>query len=142
MDYTGLGAGMAALAFWGFIAAVSVAAIWNDVRKRDAQHETLRRMVESGLPVDQALLDRLLPLKGGRDTMGRDLKIGGIIVLFVSIGLAILAVFLGQGSEKALYPLLGASGLVLCLGLGLWVASKVISRQDDDDVVASRQTRR
>jgi hypothetical protein len=33
MDHIGLGAGLAALAFWGFIAAVSVAGIWDGVRK-------------------------------------------------------------------------------------------------------------
>ncbi len=36
----GLGAGLSALAFWGFIAAVVVAGIWYSVRERQAQYET------------------------------------------------------------------------------------------------------
>ncbi len=142
MENIGLGAGLAALAFWGFVAAVSVAAVWKDVRKREAQHETLRRMVESGKSIDQELLDRLVPLSGGGDTLGRDLKIAGVIVLFVSFGLAVLGVFLGQGSERALYPLLGVSGLVLCISFGLLVASRTINRQNGEDTAVSRQTRR
>ena len=55
-----LGAGLAALAFWGFIATVVVAGIWYDIRKREAQQETLRRMFESGRPMDDALMDKLL----------------------------------------------------------------------------------
>lgn len=142
MENIGLGAGLAALAFWGFVAAVSVAAVWKDVRKREAQHETLRRMAESGQPIDQALLDRLVPINGGSDDLGRDLKVAGMIVLFISFGLAILGVFLGQGTEKALYPLLGVSGLVLCLGIGLLVASKTINRHNTQDATMSHQSRR
>ena len=36
------GAGLAALAFWGFIATVVVAGTWNDILMREAQHETVR----------------------------------------------------------------------------------------------------
>ena len=49
----GIGAGLAALAFWGFIAAVVVAYYWDSIRKRDAQHETVRRALESGQQLDQ-----------------------------------------------------------------------------------------
>ena len=44
----GLGAGLAAPAFWGFIAAVVGGGIWYAVREKEAQHETLRRMIDSG----------------------------------------------------------------------------------------------
>ena len=44
----GFGAGLAALAFWGFIAAIVVAGIWDGAKKREAQHETLRRMLIAG----------------------------------------------------------------------------------------------
>ena len=49
----GLGAGLGAIGFWLFIAAVVVAGIWFYVRKREAEHETLRRMIdESGRNID------------------------------------------------------------------------------------------
>ena len=64
----GLGAGLSALAFWGFIAAVVVAGIWYSVRERQAQYETLRRIIESGQPADEALVDKILG--GGRRPEG------------------------------------------------------------------------
>ena len=41
-------AGLGALGFWLFLAAVVVAGIWFDARKRESDQETLRRIVESG----------------------------------------------------------------------------------------------
>lgn len=64
-ELSSLGAGLVALAFWGFIAAVAVAGIWDGIRKRDAQHETVRRLLESGQQTDQATLEKLLSLSGG-----------------------------------------------------------------------------
>ena len=40
--------GLGALGFWLFLAAVVVAGIWFDAKKRESQQETLRRVVESG----------------------------------------------------------------------------------------------
>ena len=42
------------------------------------QHETLRRVIESGQPIDQTLMDRLL---GGEKRVDRDLKVAGLIVM-------------------------------------------------------------
>ncbi len=60
MEMEGLARGLEALAVFGFLAAVSLGGIWNRIRKREAQHETLRRMIEKGQNVDQALIDKLL----------------------------------------------------------------------------------
>ena len=38
-----IGVGLGALGFWGFIAAVVVASYWDGIRKRESQHETIRR---------------------------------------------------------------------------------------------------
>ena len=45
MDEFGVGAGLAALAFWGFLAAVVFATYWDASKKRESQQETLRRRV-------------------------------------------------------------------------------------------------
>ena len=58
METIGIGAGLAALAFWGFIAIVAVT-VWDGIRKREAQHKTLRRLIESGQPLDQQLMEKL-----------------------------------------------------------------------------------
>ncbi len=60
MEMEGLARGLEALGLFLFLAAVSVGGIWHRVRKREAQHETLRLMIEKGQDVDQALIDKLL----------------------------------------------------------------------------------
>ncbi len=121
----GLGAGLAAFAFWGFIAACVVGGIWYSIREKETQHETLRRIIESGQPVDEALMDKIL---GGDKVVHRDLKIGGYITLSAAPGLVILGWFLSTIQEKVLMPLLGVAGLVACVGIGLLVAAKVAER--------------
>lgn len=121
-----LGTGLVALAFWGFIAAVVVGGIWYGLRERQAQYDTLARMIESGHTVDEALVDRVL---GSDKQLDRNLKVGGLIVLFAAPGLAILGWFISKIAAEALYPLLGVAGLAAFVGVGLLVASKVAERR-------------
>ena len=124
-DFT-LGAGLAALAFWGFIASVVVAGIWYDIRKREAQHETVRRLVESGQPLNQEIMDKLLLQSGGNDFRpDRDFKLVALIMLPAAVGLAILGLVLGLKNPDATLALLGVSALVACVGLGFLAASRM-----------------
>jgi len=100
----GLGTGLAALAFWGFLSAVVVAGIWYSVREKEAQHETMRRIVESGQPIDENVIEKVFR---GESRPDRDLKIAAMIVIACAPGLAVLGYFLSLISEKALMPLLG-----------------------------------
>ncbi len=120
----GLGAGLVSLAFWGFIASTVVGGIWYAIRENDAKQETLRRMIESG-NVDEDLIDKIL---GGDTETHRDLKIAGVITISVCPGLALLAWFVSQVQPTALMPILGASALVGCVGVGLLVASKAAEK--------------
>ena len=52
--------GLATLGVFLFLAAVCLGVIWYRIRKREAQHETLRLMIEKGQNVDQALMDKLM----------------------------------------------------------------------------------
>ena len=126
----GLGAGLSALAFWGFLAAVVVGGIWYGLRERQAQYDTVRRIIESGQPVDAALIDKII---GGNRPPDRSLKIAGLIVIFVAPGLAVLAWFIGQLSEPWLMPILGAAALVAFVGIGLLVAAKAAERMYGKD---------
>jgi len=129
MAELGLGVGLAALAFWGFVAACVVAGVWNGIRKRDAQHETVRRLIESGQPIDQELIDKLLLLSdGGSKRHDRDFYVTGLWLLPIAPGLAILAFFLGSLEPDALAPILGAAALVACMGIGALVAGKITER--------------
>ena len=132
-----LGAGLAALGFWSFVAAVVVAGIWGEIRKREAQHETLRCTIESGQPLDRELMDKLLSLSGGSKHLDRDLKVYGLIVLSVAPGLALLGWFIGQLSAPWLLPILGSAALVGCIGIGLLAASMVVGRWYRDDDVST-----
>lgn len=125
----GIGAGLAALAFWGFVAAVAVAGIWDGIRKRDAQHETVRRLIESGQTIDEAMMEKLsLMGDGGSKRPDKDFYITALWLLPVAPGLAVLAFFVGINAPEALAPILGAAGLVACLGIGFLVAAKITKR--------------
>jgi hypothetical protein len=126
----GLGFGLAALAFWGFIAAVVVAGIWYAAKEQNEQHETVRRIVESGRDIDAEAVDRIFH---GNKQMDRDLKVGGLITVAVAPGLAILGWFLSFVSEKALMPLLGVAALVACVGFGLLAAARYVERSYNRD---------
>ena len=124
-------AGLASLAFWGFLSAAVVAGAWDGAKKREAQHETLRRMLESGKPVDEALMTRLMGSEN--KTPDRDLVIAAIILFSVAAGVALLAVFLSGPAQKAVLPLLGAAGVGVCIAGGLLAASAYVRRWRAED---------
>jgi hypothetical protein len=130
MDINSLGGGLASLAFWGFLAAVVVAGIWNGLRERQAQYDTLSKLVESGQPVDQAVVDKIL---GANQRPDRGLKIGGLITIFAAPGLAFLGWMLRAQEENAFIALLGVAGLAAFVGVGLLVAGKFAERSLRED---------
>ena len=136
-----IGAGLAALAFWGFIASVVVAGIWFDIRKREAQHETVRRIVESGKPIDEELMDKLLSLGGDKsDRLDRAFKITGLIMLPIAVGLAVFGMILGTQYSEVQLPLLGAAALVGCIGLGFLLTANIVKRWYTADQDSSSNT--
>ena len=129
----GVAAGLGAMGFWLFLAAVVVAGIWFDARKRETQQETLRRVVESGQTIDPEVIDKMLAVGGGDERIDRELKIAGLIVMFIAPGLAILGWFLGQLDDRLFGILLGVSLLVAFVGIGLYVAGKASERWYRED---------
>ena len=119
---------LGALGFWIFIAAVVVAGIWFDARKREIQQETLRRIVESGKEIDAAMLDKLIAAGKGDSRPDQDLKTSGVIMISIAPGLAILGWFMSELAEPLLKILLGVAILVAFLGIGMMVAGKVSER--------------
>lgn len=122
--------GLAAFGFWMFIAAAVVAGIWDDVRKREAEHETLRRMIEAGKQPSPDMVDKLL---GHKKEPARDLKVAGLIVSFVAPGLAIMGWVISFTAEEAFMPLLGVSLLVAFVGAGLLTAARFLERRNRED---------
>ena len=122
--------GLAAFGFWMFVAAAAVAGIWDGVRKREAEHETLRRIIEAGKQPDPETIDKLL---GHKKEPARDLKVAGLIVSFVAPGLAVMGWFISFASKEALMPLLGVALLVAFVGAGLLTAAKFLERANRGD---------
>ena len=129
MEEFGLGAGLAAMAFWGFIAAVVFATYWDASKKRESQQETLRRVIESGQEIDEELVNKILSINnpgGGRLDQG--FKITALWVLPVSPGIAILGYILSFQVPEVFTPLMGVAALLACLGVGFWVAGIIVER--------------
>ena len=123
------GAGMAAMGFWLFIAIVVAAGVWDSIRKREAQHETLRRIIESGQKIDDEMTNKLLSLTGGNENLQRDLNVGGVIMLFIAPGMLLMGWIMSIFLEEELFGvMLAVSALILCIGLGLMVAAYTVKR--------------
>jgi hypothetical protein len=128
-----IGGALAIIAFWIFLAIVSVAGIRYDYLKKHLAVETLRQAIQSGHSVDPALLERLLSHQ--KHTEGQEqvldprlLKIGGIITIASGVGLAALAAFVARVLPGALYPIMGAGALAICVGIGLLISARVMAR--------------
>jgi Flp pilus assembly protein TadB len=119
-----LGAGLASLAFWGFIAAVVVAGIWYDIRKKAEQQKTIRALVESGQQLDPEVIDSLFkkevedPVK-----VSKDMKLGAVVVCATGVGLALFGVFLSFIDTSAFFAMLGVGAMLFMVAVGLWVAA-------------------
>jgi len=131
------GAGLGALGFWLFVAAMIAVGVWNNIRKRDAQHETLRRIVESGQTIDDNLTDKLLQLTGDSRDLERDLKLSAVLTLAVAPGLALFGWVMSIFVEAKLLPImLAVAALLIFIGLGLIIAARMIGRLQRAESIA------
>ncbi len=126
-------AGLAALGFWLFLAAIVVANVVAASRRRESQQETLRRVVESGQQLDVALIDRMLGANESKERADRELKVAGIIVMFAAPGLLVLGWFMGRFNDKIFDVMLGVGSLVMLVGIGLYVAGMMSKRWQRQD---------
>ena len=136
MDYAGsagLVGAVVTISFFLFITAAAVMGIIYDFRKRQLQVDALKIAVEHGERLDPVLMERLIAQHKGHP--GSDprllphyVQLGGIITTATGIGIALFSFFLGQIAPKALYPVLGAGVIVICVGLGLIAGARVMKR--------------
>ncbi|XOV83996.1 MAG: hypothetical protein ACFHXK_02540 [bacterium] len=132
MEEFGTGAGLAALGFWLFVGLAVVAGAWDSIRKREAQHETLRRIVESGQRVDEHLAERLLSNTTESKSLARDLRIGGLVLGCIAPGLSVMGWIMSITLAPELFTiLLAVSILILFISAGLMLAAYMVSRQAD-----------
>ena len=113
-----------AIAFWIFIAVVSVAGMIQDYRKRQLALEPLRVAIEHGQQLDPEIITRLLGREERHEqTDPQELKIGGIITCASGVGVALLAPFVAQVFPPYHWLVLGVGVVALCVGVGLLIAA-------------------
>ena len=114
------------VAFWIFVAAVSVAGIWWAIARNREIQKTIRLTIEKGVPLDAKLIESLGKSKSGKP---EDYYIGGYACFAVGIGLPIMGLFLRPIESEAFSPLVGVGILVGLIGVGLIMAGRMISRR-------------
>jgi hypothetical protein len=124
----GDGAYLVGVSFWVFIGAVSIAGIISEHKNRRLGVDLLRAMIDKGQTLDPALVEKVMSQQASDDrTDPMDLKLGGIIVTAVGIGLLPLSFFISKLAAATFYPILGAASVTLCVGVGLLVAAKAVA---------------
>jgi len=125
--------GLGALAFWLFVATIVVATYWDAIRKRESQHETVRRAIESGKEIDAEMINKLMTVGSGSNSRpDYAFKITALWTLPIAPGMAVLAYAIRTTSEDAFFPIMGVAGMLLCLGAGFWIAGLIVSRWYQD----------
>jgi hypothetical protein len=116
------------IAFLVFVTVCAVTGIITDYMKRKAALEPLRAAIEHGQQLDPALVERLMAPERSSGLGPMSLMVGGIITCAAGVGVMILSIFVSQADKQALYPVMGAGIAVLCVGLGLVIASRALER--------------
>lgn len=124
------GIGITGVAFWAFVAVMVVAETWAKAKKDSADRELLQKLIESGKPIDQSLLDQVLGNK--EEHSDRGLRTAGIIVLSLAPGFVIFGIILGY-NDRDLHPMIGIGGLMACLGAGLLIAASIARKSREKD---------
>ena len=129
-QFSPFGPSAGAVAFWMFIAAVSVAGTISGFMSNRETQKTIRQALERGEDLDPRMLDRLL----GREPDSPSKRIfNGVVTLAVGLGIGVIGVFIGIDEGEPVWVIVGAGILVILigaaiLGYGLWSA-----RQEQDD---------
>jgi hypothetical protein len=117
-----------AIAFWAFVAIATVAGIVADYKKRQLSLEPLRAAIEKGQPLDPSVVDRLMAPAHQERLDPLALWVAGVIVISAGIGVGLLAFFLAHVAPVAFWPVLGGGVLVLCVGVGLVIAARIVQK--------------
>ena len=121
-------AAVGAAAFWGFVAVCVVAGVASSIFRHRETQKTIRQAIESGQTLDPATLERLM--QGDKPSPAQPAAqtrfgfiVGGIIMLCIGAGLAVMGWFISLGDHSSFYPMLGVGALVGMIGVGLLIAA-------------------
>lgn len=96
------------------LAAVLIFLFWFRYRSRESMNETIRLALDKGQELSPEIIDRLGQSAGGKY---RDLRLG-IIWISIAVGLALVALGVGEFAVEALQGTLAAAALPFAIGLG------------------------
>jgi hypothetical protein len=123
-----IAAAVGAASFWLFVAIVVVAGVMSSVLRHRETQKTIRQVIEKGQTLDPQTLERLL--QSGRPPQAplsrTPFLIGGIMMLAIGGGLALIGWFQSHSDPSQIYVGLGVGSLLGLLGVGLMLASLVI----------------
>lgn len=126
--------------FWFGLFAWFAVASWMRYLREQERQKTLRVFAERGTPLDPAAMEKFFPgltveahVRPSTEAVVRGLVIGGIVVLFVGIGLLIGAQLIAHIEPNALFAMSTGGVIVCCIGLGLVTASWVLRRMHEKD---------
>jgi Domain of unknown function (DUF6249) len=119
-----------AVVFWIFVGTTAVTGMILEHKKRRLGVDLLRAAVERGQPLDPATVEKLVAQDSAADEPldPLALKLGGIITVAAGIGLLPLAYCLSLAFPNALYPVIGAGALAICVGIGLLIGARAVAR--------------
>lgn len=124
---------LAAFGFWIFIAAAAVAGIWSDVKTKENKQKALQDLLNNSDKIDPQQMEKMMSIINGQNAnLSRDLKIGGLITLFVAPGLLTLGWFISLRNPNALMPLAGTAALVLFISAGLLTAARFVEKHQNN----------
>ena len=123
------GGTLVAVAFWVFVAVVSVAGMIQDYRKRQLALEPLRLAIEHGQQLSPELLAKLLGREEEHEELDpKLLQVGGIVTCASGVGVALLSIFIALVYPPYHWIALGVGVVAVCVGLGLMIAAKSLRR--------------
>lgn len=118
-----------AVVFWIFVGTTAVTGMILEHKKRRLGVELLRAAVERGQPLDPATVEKLVAPDQARDEPFDPLalKLGGIITVAAGVGLLPLGYCVSLVMPDALFPIIGAGILAVCVGIGLLIGARVVA---------------
>jgi Domain of unknown function (DUF6249) len=120
----GTGFALVGVAFWVFMAAVVISEDIGKTKRRKADLDLIRFAIERGQPLDAELVERIL----AKPT--NTLYVSGVIAIAAGIGLIVFSLFLSNISARGGWPVAGAGGIAICVGIGLVIAHRLTRRPE------------
>jgi uncharacterized BrkB/YihY/UPF0761 family membrane protein len=123
-----IAAAVAAASFWIFVAVVAMAGMASAAFRHHDTQKTIRQAIEKGQTLDPETLDRLVQSGRPPKPSRAGLMFGGIMMLAIAGGLALMGVLGASANPASLSQGLGVASIVGMIGVGLLLAYFVLPR--------------